>query len=341
MATSLQKGLFGGDPVAMQREEQKVWSNMYGQAGSPYEKMGLGLAQLGGALFGGESTISTKTNAINKALENAAALYTAGTPEYYKAVAEDPALAAYSDSKEFATQKYLEAKKAETAEFAAERKGVREDPGSVDVYAPKYATTLLNKAIAKGFDPKTETMPETTEEIKAFAKLYALDTDPNYNKFMTLKTLADKEAKKETMEAEKSALTMESIKTTIAKNKADLNKLERDGKFDAGDRWNAEIDAAEALFKANNIDPTKRLPTRELSNTELVNAQKIALRPRFTGKASQTTPRAGDSGTKTVQPTTTPIPLPALKSQAVVGQVYSTANGPMQWDGGKFNPVAK
>ena len=162
MATTLQKGLFGGDPVALQQAEQQRWASMYGQAGSPYEKMGLGLAQLGGALFGGESSITTKTNAVNKALENAAALYTAGTPEYYKAVAEDPALANYADSKEFATQKYLEAKKAETAEFAAERKGVREDPGSVDVYAPKYATTLLNKARAKGFDPTTEAVPETS-----------------------------------------------------------------------------------------------------------------------------------------------------------------------------------
>ena len=75
MATTLQKGLFGGDPVAMQAEQQKIWNQLYGQAGSPYEKMGIALGQLGGTLFGGESTMSSKTNAINKALENAAAMY--------------------------------------------------------------------------------------------------------------------------------------------------------------------------------------------------------------------------------------------------------------------------
>lgn len=303
MATTLQKGLFGGDPVAMQAEQQKIWNQLYGQAGSPYEKMGIALGQLGGTLFGGESTMSSKTTAINKALENAAAMYQQGTPEYYKAVAEDPALANYADSKEFATQKYLEAKKAETAEFAAERKGVREDPGSVDVYAPKYATTLLNKAKAKGFDPTTEAVPETTEEIKAFAKLYALDTDPAYNKFMTLRTLSEKEAKKETMEAEKSALTMDSIRSTIARNKAELGKIEKDAKFDAGDRWNAELDAANALFKANGIDPTKPLKGINLANTELVNAQKIALRQPFTGK-SGVKPATTPGGDKTqYQPT--------------------------------------
>jgi hypothetical protein len=294
MATTLQKGLFGGDPVAMQAEQQKIWNQLYGQAGSPYEKMGIALGQLGGTLFGGESTMSSKTNAINKALENAAAMYQQGTPEYYKAVAEDPALANYADSKEFATQKYLEAKKAETAEFAAERKGVREDPGSVDVYAPKYATTLLNKARAKGFDPTTETVPETTEEIKAFAKLYALDTDPAYNKFMTLRTLSEKEAKKETMEAEKSALTMESIRTTIAKNKREINKIDSD-KFEAGARWNEERNSAIALFDANKLDPRTPLKGINLANTELVNAQRIALRDPWTGKSGATIKQPGET----------------------------------------------
>ena len=98
MATTLQKGLFGGDPVAMQREEQKIWSNMYGQAGSPYEKMGIALAQIGGTLFGGENAISAKANAINKAIEQANTQYQPGTAEYYKAVA-DALPAEYADSK--------------------------------------------------------------------------------------------------------------------------------------------------------------------------------------------------------------------------------------------------
>jgi hypothetical protein len=305
MATTLQKGLFGGDPVAMQQAEQQRWATMYGQAGSPYEKIGLGLAQIGGTLFGGESAITTKTNAVNKALQNAATQYQQGTAEYYKAVAEDPALANYVDSKEFATQKYLEAKKAETAEFAAERKGVREDPGSVDVYAPKYATTLLNKAIAKGFDPKTETVPETPEEIKAFAKLYALDTDPAYNKFMTLRTLAEKEAKSEQVKAEKEVLSIDQIKANIKLDNARLNQIGKDD-FDKGARWNAENAAARAFLEANKVDLTKPLTGAAKANPAFVEAYQKALRNDWTGSKGVTSPApsAGGKGDISKQATT-------------------------------------
>jgi hypothetical protein len=334
MATTLQKGLFGGDPVAMQAEQQKIWNQLYGQAGSPYEKMGIALGQLGGTLFGGESTMSSKTTAINKALENAAALYQQGTPEYYKAVAEDPALANYADSKEFATQKYLEAKKAESLEFAAERKGVREDPGSVDVYAPKYATTLLNKARAKGFDPTTEAVPETTEEIKAFAKLYALDTDPAYNKFMTLRTLSEKEAKNEQVKAEKDVLSLEQIRVNIKKDNAQLAQIGKDD-FDKGARWNAENAAARQFLESNKVDLTKPLTGAARANPAFVEAYQKALRNDWTGSKGVTSP-APKGDTKM-----TPIALPPLKSQAVIGQVYITPNGDAQWDGSKFNIVAK
>jgi hypothetical protein len=132
---------------------------------------------------------------------------------------------------------------------------------------------------------------------------------------------------------------MESIRTTISKNKADLNKMEKDAKFDQGDRWNAEREAALALFTANKIDPTKPLKGINLANTELVNAQKIALREPFTGKKSMTITPAG--GTPSSAKAMTPIALPPLKSQAVIGQVYITPNGNAQWDGSKFNVVAQ
>lgn len=337
MATSLQKGLFGGDPVAMQQAEKQQWAAMYGQAGSPYEKMGLALGQLGGKLFGGANPMETKAAAITKALQNAAAQYQQGTPEYYKAVAEDPSLAEYADSREFAAQKYLEAKKASAEEFAAERKGVREDPGSVDVYAPKYAIDLLSKAEAKGFDRTKEAMPETTEEIKVFAKTYGLDKDPAYNKFMTLRTLAEKEAKIEQVKAEKDVLSLDQIKTNIKLDNARLGQIGKDD-FDKGARWNAENAAARQFLVANKVDLTKPLTGAAKANPAFVEAYQKALRNDWTGSKGITSPTPGD---KPAQPTTTAIPLPALKSQAVVGQVYKTAQGDMQWDGGKFNPVAK
>lgn len=306
MATtpSFTTGLLGYDPREQQLQQQKLWANMYAQAQSPYAQIGMGVGQLLGAGVGmltGESTAQTREKTLLSIKEQADQQFVPGSPEYYKFVLDNlPAEAAYSQSKDVAAQEYLKAKKASQLEFASERKAVREDPESLDVFASKYATPLLAKAQSKGFNPETDATPETTEEIKAFAKLYALDKEPDYNKLMGLRVLADKEKNKEVQEEEKRLLTMESIRSTITKNKREVDKLEKEGKFDAGARWNAEIDAAEALFKANNIDPTKRLPTRELANTELVNAQKIALRPRFTGKAAQTT-SPSDTGSKTAK----------------------------------------
>ena len=319
MATTLQKGLFGGDPVEMQMQQQRLWQSAYAGAQNPYEKIGLALGQLGGKVFGGESELQIKANAINEAISQAGQQYQAGTAEYYKAIA-DALPAEYSDSKEFAIQKYTEVKKAEAAEFAAERKGVREDPGAVDVYAPKYATNLLAKAQAKGFDPTQEKIPETTEEIKAFAKLYSLDKEPDYNKFMTLRTLSEKEAKKEGQQEEQRLLTMESIRTTIAKNKKEMNKIDTD-KFEAGARWNEERNSAIALFDANKLDPRVPLRGVNLANTELVNAQRIALRDPWTGKSGATIKQPGE---------TTPPPSPGGKTAAQggdLGQQVTSAFG--------------
>jgi len=286
IAPNFYTGLLGYDPVEQQRQQQKLWAGMYGQASSPYEKIGLGIGQLGGALIGGlmgDSPAQKKEKAVMSVKQAADAQFAPGTPEYFQFVAENLP-AEYADSKALATQEFLKARKAADDAFAAERKGVRDDPESVDVYTTKYANPLLAKARARGFDPEKEPTPQTTEEIKAFAKLYDLDKDPNYNRLMTLRSLADKEAKREEQRAKKEALTIENIESTIRKNKADLGKIASD-KFEAGARWNEERNSAIELFRANNLDPRKPLKGINLANTELVNAQRIALRDPWTGKS--------------------------------------------------------
>jgi hypothetical protein len=295
MATTLQKGLFGGDPVAMQREEQKVWSTMYGQAGSPYEKMGIALAQIGGTFFGGESAIATKTNAINKALEAAGAQYQQGTAEYYKAVA-DALPQEYADSKEFATQKYLETKKAETAAYTDSVKAIKDNPELAPTFIDPLKISLLQKATKNGWNEAETPIPQTADQIKAFAKQFGIDKDPMYRQMLSLQQVADKEAKKEVMESEKALLTMESIRTTIAKNKKEINKIDSD-KFEAGARWNEERNSAIALFDANKLDPRTPLKGINLANTELVNAQRIALRDPWTGKSGATIKQPRETAT--------------------------------------------
>lgn len=293
MATTLQKGLFGGDPVAMQREEQKIWSNMYGQAGSPYEKMGLALAQLGGTLFGGESAMSSKANAINKAIEQAGAQYQQGTAEYYKAIS-DALPAEYADSKEFATQRYLETRDKEKTAYTDSVKAIKDNPELAPTFIDPLKISLLQKATKNGWNEAETPMPQTMDEIKAFAKQYGVDKDPMYRQMISLQQVADKEAKKEGQQEEQRLLTMDSIRSTIAKNKKEINKIDSD-KFEAGARWNEERNSAISLFDANGLDPRKPLKGINLANTELVNAQRIALRDPWTGKSGATIRQPGET----------------------------------------------
>jgi len=341
IAPNFTTGLLGYNPREQQLQQQKLWAGLYGQASSPYEKIGIGVGQLGGALIGGlmgESAAQQRERTLLSVKEAADQQFVPGSPEYYKFVADNlPNDAAYSQSRDVANQEFAKARKAEDEAFAAERKGVREDPESVDVYTTKYANPLLAKAQARGFDPEKEQVPQTTEQIKAFAKLYDLDKDPNYNRLMTLRSLADKEAKKEERREKTELLTIDKIESTIAKNKKEVQKLERDSKFEQGDRWNAEREAALNLFAANKLDPRVPLRGVNLANTALVKAQELALREPFTGKSTLKITPPGEIGT----PLTGVLPLPADKIALQRGKVYATPNGNATWDGSKFTLVTK
>lgn len=333
-----QKGLLGYDPMEMRALEQKQWQSMYANAGSPYEKMGIALGQLGGALFGAfDSSGGEKAKAIALAQEQAASQYQPGTSEYYKAIA-DSLPAEYKDSKEVAIQEYTKYKKAENTVWTDSINAVTKNPELVTDFQRPLAESLLSKATKKGWNEAEVPMPQTQEEIRAFVKKYELNNDADYGRYLALQKIADKEARKEGQQEEQRLLTMKSIESTIARNNREVSKIAND-KFEAGNRWNQERESALALFNANKLDPNVPLKGINLANTELVNAQRIALRQPWTGKATEQITPPG--GTKPAQPTTTPIALPASPKDAVIGQVYSTAYGPAQWDGKKFNPVAK
>ena len=103
MAT-LQPGLFGYDPTELRQAEQQRWATLYGQSGSPYEKMGMALGQLGGAAVKGLFNIEDPAISANKeatALASQYDLYSAaGLKEYTTALQQraqetgNPALAA-------------------------------------------------------------------------------------------------------------------------------------------------------------------------------------------------------------------------------------------------------
>lgn len=317
MATTLQKGLFGGDPVEMQMQQQRMFQSAYANAQNPYEKIGIALGQLGGKVFGGESELQIKANAINTAIGQAGQQHQVGTADYYKAIA-DLLPAEYADSKEFATQKYLETKKNDTATYTNAIKAIKDNPELAATFTDPLKNSLLQKATKNGWNPEETPIPQTNEEIKTFAKQFSLDRDPMYRQFMSMNMVAEKEARKETQQEEQRLLTMESIQSTINKNKADLGKIASD-KFEAGARWNEERNSAISLFDANKLDPRQPLKGINLANTELVNAQRIALRDPWTGKSGSTIRQPGAA-------TPTPAGAPNIKQQVEsLGQVYDPA----------------
>jgi hypothetical protein len=285
MATTFAKGLFGVDPAEYSMQQQKLWSSLYAQASSPYEKMGIALAQIGGTALGlTETAVDKKVADISKVLNDIGTQYQVGTAEYYKAVA-DALPAEYPDAKAQAQAEFIKFKEKETTTFTLALKAVKDSPESLDAFLDPLKVNILRKATTKGWNEEEVPVPQTAEEFASFAKKFGLTNDPDYRRGMALYKLAEKEGKKETLEAETKLLSKEDIQVRIQKNKKELNKLDTDN-FTAGDRWNAEREAAIALFRAARINPTEPLKGANLANTELVNAQSKALRDPWTGKSN-------------------------------------------------------
>lgn len=178
MATTLQKGLLGYDPIEMQLQQQKMWSQLYGQAGSPYEKMGIGLAQIGGALFGGDTAGQSKEAAMSKALQSAAQVAQPGTPEYYRAVA-DAIPADYAESKAYAMAEAMKAEEAANKSQMDRVKFVTENPEQLPtaVQAPAAsAQALINRAVqANGGQPLNEQQIAALQSSTAYQNMLGLN----------------------------------------------------------------------------------------------------------------------------------------------------------------------
>ena len=178
MATTLQKGLLGYDPLELQMQQQKVWSNLYGQAGSPYEKMGIGLAQLGGALFGGESVAQSREAKVNKALQAASAGATPGTPEYWTIVAQNLP-ADMADSVAYATAQATALTEAANKSQMERVKFVTENPEQLTqaIQAPAAsAQALINRAVqSNGGQPLNEQQVAALQASPAYQNLIGLN----------------------------------------------------------------------------------------------------------------------------------------------------------------------
>jgi len=272
MATvDLYKNLLGYDPREQQLQQQKLWAGLYGQAASPYERMGIALGQLGGSLFGGETTEQGRAGVLNKVLQEVGSQYSPNTPEYFKAIA-DALPADMANAKAYALQ---EAQKLETATTKQTREDVEfvsKRPEQLATELSTLTTRLENKAKLAGWTGEGE----VPADIQA-----KLEKTPEYKKIMQLSNAGQTAIMDRAQKEEKEGLTIESLKTTIAKNKKELADI--GDKFDAGTRWNYERQAAIEALAAAGYKPTDKLQGADQLNTALASAQKIALREPWQG----------------------------------------------------------
>ena len=178
IAPSFTTGLLGYDPREQQLQQQKLWAGMYGQASSPYEKIGIGLGQLGGALIGGlmgDTEQQKREKAVADIKQQADAQFVPGSAEYFRFVAENLP-ASMSDSKAYAAQKAAEAEAAAQKMYLDRVKTVTENPQQMDIVSAPLSTQLQGQIAKMSADgqPLTEEQITKLQSSPQFQQLIGL-----------------------------------------------------------------------------------------------------------------------------------------------------------------------
>jgi hypothetical protein len=178
IAPSFTTGLLGYDPLEQQRQQQKLWAGMYGQASSPYEKIGMGVGQLGAALIGGlmgDSPAQKKEKAVADIKQQADAQFTPGSPEYFRFVAENLP-AEYADSRAYAAQEAMKAETAAQKMYLDRVKTVTENPAQMGIVSAPISAQVQAQ-IAK-MSPSGQPLSES--------QIAALQASPQYQQLVGL-----------------------------------------------------------------------------------------------------------------------------------------------------------
>lgn len=178
IAPSFSTGLLGYDPLEQQRQQQKLWAGMYGQASSPYEKIGMGVGQLGAALIGGlmgDSPQQKKEKVVADIKQQADSQFVPGSPEYFRFVAENLP-AEYADSRAYAAQEAAKADAAAQKMYLDRVKTVTENPQQMDIVSAPLSTQLQGQIsrMSAGGQPLTEEQITKLQASPQFQQLIGL-----------------------------------------------------------------------------------------------------------------------------------------------------------------------
>jgi len=150
IAPSFTTGLLGYNPREEQLQQQKMLAGLFGQASSPYEKIGIGIGQLGGALIGGlmgDSPAMKKEKAVMSVKQQADQQFTPGSAEYFRFVAENLP-AEYADSRAYAAQEAMKAQAAADKMYLDRVKTVTENPAQMGIVSAPISAQVQSQ-IAK------------------------------------------------------------------------------------------------------------------------------------------------------------------------------------------------
>jgi len=178
IAPSFSTNLLGYDPLEQQRQQQKLWAGLYGQASSPYEKIGIGVGQLGAALIGGlmgDSPAQKKEKAVMTVKQQADTQFTPGTPEYFRFVAENLP-AEYADSRAYAAQEAMKAQAAADKMYLDRVKTVTENPAQMGIVSAPISAQVQSQIarMSTGGQPLNE------------QQIAALQASPQYQQLVGL-----------------------------------------------------------------------------------------------------------------------------------------------------------
>jgi hypothetical protein len=178
IAPSFTTGLLGYDPLEQQRQQQKLWAGLYGQASSPYEKIGIGVGQLGSALIGGlmgDSPQQKKEKVVADIKQQADTQFTPGTPEYFRFVAENLP-SEYADSKAYAAQEAMKAQAAADKMYLDRVKTVTENPAQMGIVSAPISAQVQSQIarMSAGGQPLNEQQIAELQASPQFQQLVGL-----------------------------------------------------------------------------------------------------------------------------------------------------------------------
>ena len=178
IAPSFTTGLLGYNPREEQLQQQKMLAGLFGQASSPYEKIGIGIGQLGGALIGGlmgDSPAMKKEKAVLQVKQQADTQFAPGTAEYFRFVAENLP-AEYADSRAYAAQEAMKADAAAQKMYLDRVKTVTENPAQMGIVSAPISAQVQAQ-IAK-MSPSGQPLSES--------QIAALQASPQYQQLVGL-----------------------------------------------------------------------------------------------------------------------------------------------------------